>query len=132
MLSVNLIVIISGILCIISKFVGSYEVLIVGRFFAGLVSGLFTGICSLYVSEIAPTNLRGLASTMNPLALTSGILLANILGLPEIFGTDKLWPLLVGLMLVPVLIHIGLFFAVESPKYLYINKGQIEEAEKGI
>ena len=43
-----------------------------------------------------------------------------------------MWPFLVGLMLVPLGIHILLFFAVESPKYLYLKKNDIEGAKSGL
>lgn len=53
-------------------------------------------------------------------------------GLNEVLGTDDLWPVLAGFFLVPLLAHIGLFFAVESPKHLYLNSNKPEEAENGI
>ena len=31
-----------------------------GKFFAGIYSGLFTGILPIYLNEISPSNLRGL------------------------------------------------------------------------
>ena len=131
MILTNLIVIASGVLCVIAKFVSSYESLIVGRLLAGIESGLFMGICSIYVTELAPQNLRGFAGTLCPVSITIGILLASLLGLPQILGDDNRWPYLLLLMFVPMLIHIGMFFAVESPKYLYINKKKKQEAQQG-
>ena len=62
-----------------------------------------------------------------------GILVSNVLGLPFMLGTPKLWPVLVSLILVPCLVQvIGLYFiAVESPKFLYINKNKTNQAELG-
>ena len=58
--------------------------------------GLYTGLSPLYNSEIAPLHLRGALGTVNQLAVTLGILISQVLGLNEIIGTDKLWPLLLG------------------------------------
>ena len=50
----------------------------------------------MYISEIAPLNLRGGLGTVNQLAVTVGILFSQILGIQEILGTDDGWPLLLG------------------------------------
>lgn len=126
----NILVLISAILNIISKFIKSYETLMVARFFGGLFCGLFTGILPLYLNELPPQNYRGLVGTMNQLTIVLGIVVTNAFGLSDVLGTDSRWPILLGLMLVPALAHIGLLFAVESPKHLFINKNQKEQAKK--
>ena len=40
----------------------------------------------MYVNEITPIHLRGLAGTLNQLTLVIGILISNIFGLKQIFG----------------------------------------------
>lgn len=50
----------------------------------------------MYISEIAPLNLRGGLGTVNQLAVTIGLLLSEILGIKQILGTDEGWPLLLG------------------------------------
>ena len=86
----------------------------------------------MYLSEIPPLNLRGFTGTINALAMCVGNLVTNIVGLPLLLGTDKLWPYLLGLILVPAIVHfIGLPFCVESPKYLFITKNKPIEAKKG-
>jgi len=48
-------------------------------------------------------------------------------------GNKAFWPVLVSLILVPSIVQIlGLCFACESPKFLYINRGLEKEAESGI
>ncbi|CAF0733287.1 unnamed protein product [Brachionus calyciflorus] len=130
MILTNIFVIICGILNLISKFVKSYETLIVARFFCGLFCGLFTGILPLYLNELPPQNYRGSAGTLNQLLIVLGILITNIMGLRDILGSEQRWPILVTFMLVPALAHIGLFFAAESPKYLYIKKNNPELARE--
>ena len=104
----------------------------VGRFIGGLYSGLFSGILPLYLNELAPKNLRGLAGTMNQLFIVIGILVTNIFGLGAVLGTDDSWPILVGLVLIPASAMFMMFCAVESPKYLFINKRNPEKAHSGI
>lgn len=83
---VNIIVIISIILNTISKPINSFYTIMVSRFLAGIYSGLFSGILPLYLSECSSKNLRGLTGTMNQLSIVTGVLAANIIGLPSLLG----------------------------------------------
>lgn len=84
------------------------------------------------MSEIPPQNLRGFVGTVNGLAMCVGNLVTNIIGLPEILGSDKLWPYLLGFIILPALVHIfGLPFCIESPKYLFLTKNKPSEARLG-
>lgn len=58
--------------------------------------GLNTSLVPMYISEIAPLNLRGGLGTVNQLAVTTGLLISQILGIEQILGTDEGWPLLLG------------------------------------
>ena len=140
LLLINVLVIITAALKVVAKFVNLYELLWAGRFVQGLYSGLFSGIAPLYLSECSPKNLRGVAGTMQQLFVVIGILVSSILGLnlskfdenyQGILGTKDLWHILVGLILVPCVVHLLLFGAVESPKYLFFNKNDKQAAEKG-
>lgn len=59
----------------------------------------------MYISEIAPLNLRGGLGTVNQLAVTAGLLISQILGIEQILGTDEGWPLLLGTYLEYVHTH---------------------------
>lgn len=89
------------------------------------------GILPIYVNELSPKNLKGLIGTLNQVLAVLGKLIANILGLSSLLGTKELWPLLVSVLFFPLMVHMGLFFLVESPKYLLINKDNKEEAKLG-
>jgi MFS transporter, SP family, solute carrier family 2 (facilitated glucose transporter), member 1 len=133
LLFANIFTFISGILAVISKPIKSYESLIIGRFFAGIQSGLFLGIIPLYLSEIPSKKLRGITGCLNQLLLATGILVSNVLGIPQTLGTDKLWPYLVGLTFVPMIIHlVFLPFCSETPKFLYIYRNEPEAARKAL
>ena len=62
----------------------------------GGLPGLNTSLVPMYISEIAPLNLRGGLGTVNQLGVTVGILFSQILGIQEILGTESGWPLLLG------------------------------------
>lgn len=61
-----------------------------------IILGLNTSLVPMYISEIAPLNLRGGLGTVNQLGVTVGILFSQILGIQEILGTESGWPLLLG------------------------------------
>jgi len=61
-----------------------------------VMAGLNTSLVPMYISEIAPLNLRGGLGTVNQLAVTVGLLLSQVLGIEQILGTDDGWPMLLG------------------------------------
>lgn len=87
----------------------------------------------MILTELSPIKLRGAFGSIPQLVVTFSILVAQIFGLPFIFGTLDKWIwmfgrlqivltsliyLFVAFLLVPsVLQIIGLFFVPESPKY---------------
>ncbi|XP_039285954.1 glucose transporter type 1 isoform X22 [Nilaparvata lugens] len=111
----------------------SYEMLFVGRFIIGVNCGLNTSLVPMYISEIAPLNLRGGLGTVNQLAVTIGLLISQILGIEQILGTDDGWPLLLGLAICPAILQLILLpVCPESPRYLLITKQWEEEARKAL
>lgn len=120
----------SVILNVLSKYVKSYEILIVSRLVSGIYYGLYYGLCPLYLNELPPVKYRGLFGTFAEVFGVLGIVVTNVLGLPEVLGTEDRWPILVGFPLIPMIANVFLFFGAESPKYLYIKKNQPEEAER--
>ncbi|XP_015727424.1 solute carrier family 2, facilitated glucose transporter member 3 [Coturnix japonica] len=130
MLLVNVLAFIGGALMALSKYSKSVEMLIIGRFVIGLFCGLCTGFVPMYISEVSPTGLRGAFGTLNQLGIVIGILVAQIFGLKEILGTEALWPLLLGLTIVPAVMQcVALLFCPESPRFLLINKMEEEKAQ---
>jgi hypothetical protein len=87
----------------------------------------------MYISEIAPLNLRGGLGTVNQLAVTIGLLLSQVLGIEQILGTNDGWPVLLGLAICPAILQLILLpICPESPRYLLITKQCEEEARKGM
>lgn len=103
------------------------------NFILSFISGLNTSLVPMYISEIAPLNLRGGLGTVNQLAVTVGLLLSQVLGIEQILGTNEGWPVLLGLAICPAILQLILLpVCPESPRYLLITKQWEEEARKGI
>jgi hypothetical protein len=84
----------------------------------------------VYLSEMAPTHLRGALNMMFQLATTTGIFTANMIN----YGTQKLepwgWRLSLGLAAVPaVLMTVGGIVLSETPNSL-IERGMQDEGRK--
>ncbi|KAK4404240.1 Sugar carrier protein A [Sesamum angolense] len=97
--------------------------LIVGRIMLGVGIGFGNQAVPLYLSELAPTHLRGALNMMFQLATTLGIFTANMIN----YGTEKLqpwgWRLSLGLAAVPAtLMTVGGILLPETPNSL-IERG---------
>uniref|UniRef100_A0A3P8T557 Solute carrier family 2, facilitated glucose transporter member 4 n=1 Tax=Amphiprion percula TaxID=161767 RepID=A0A3P8T557_AMPPE len=133
MLINNLFAFIGGSMMGMSKLCRSFEMMILGRFIIGAYCGLASGLTPMYVGEIAPTSLRGALGTLHQLAIVTGILIAQILGLESLLGSEDLWPVLLGLTVVPTVLQMGLLpFCPESPRFLYIVRCQEHHAKSGL
>uniref|UniRef100_A0A3B4AP19 Major facilitator superfamily (MFS) profile domain-containing protein n=1 Tax=Periophthalmus magnuspinnatus TaxID=409849 RepID=A0A3B4AP19_9GOBI len=133
MFLVNVLAVIGGLLMGFSTICSSYEMVIAGRLVIGLFCGFFTGLTPMYVGEVSPTPLRGAFGTLHQLGVVVGILIAQIFGLESLLGSEKLWPLLLALTVVPAVLQcILLPFCPESPRFLLINLKQEEQARKAL
>lgn len=123
--------IVAAILFVIAKECRMVELILVGRFLAGLTSGVTTGVMPMYLCELAPSNLRAAMGTLCPLGLTLGVVLSQIMGLHQILGNESSWHLLLALYAVLVVIcGFASPFMPESPKFLYQVKGLKQKAAR--
>ncbi|XP_060790765.1 solute carrier family 2, facilitated glucose transporter member 4-like isoform X1 [Neoarius graeffei] len=133
MLINNLLAFIGGGLMALSKISKSFEMMILGRFTIGAYCGLASGLVPMYVGEISPTSLRGALGTLHQLAIVTGILIAQLLGLETLLGSEDLWPLLLGITVIPTVLQMALLpFCPESPRFLYIVRCQEHHAKSGM
>ncbi|XP_025231975.1 solute carrier family 2, facilitated glucose transporter member 2 isoform X3 [Theropithecus gelada] len=87
----------------------------------------------MYIGEIAPTTLRGALGTFHQLAIVTGILISQIVGLEFILGNYDLWHILLGLSGVRAILQsLLLFFCPESPRYLYIKLDEEVKAKQSL
>src|SRR5918998_845961 len=92
-------------------------VLILFRVVLGLAVGAAALTVPLYLSEIAPTEVRGAISSLNQLMITVGILTAYIVN--AILASAGDWRWMLGLAVIPaVVLLIGMYFMPETPRWL--------------
>lgn len=129
----NTLVILATILEGASKSAGSYEMIIYGRFLIGINSGLNAGLAPMYLAEISPIHLRGAVGTVYQLVITISILVAQVLGLRSLLGTESQWPILLSMTIVPAIFQlVTLPFCPESPKFLLLSRGKEIEAQRAL
>ena len=136
-----LLFLISAIGCAV---VHSLGLLITFRLIGGLGVGIASIVVPLYLSEIAPTSIRGRLVTCYQLAITVGILLAYITNslllshsqaaiatvsssLFDLIYVSEVWRGMFSIgTILALLFLVGLFFVPESPRWL-IRKGLVAE-----
>eukprot|EP00967_Tisochrysis_lutea_P046025 scaffold55839_cov23-Tisochrysis_lutea.AAC.2 len=90
-----------------------------GRAVCGVACGATTVVVPMYLGEISPPHLRGALGTYFQLTCCTGILLAQILGLPAVFGHGHWWSMYLLLPLIPSGCQLLLQDRiVESPRWL--------------
>lgn len=101
----------------------------IGRFIAGLAIGGLSMVIPLYISELAPSNVRGSLVSLQQLSITFGIMVAFWID----YGTQNIgdtgdsqspvaWGLPFALQCVPSLIlAAGTFFLPYSPRWLLLK-----------
>lgn len=129
----RLTMLIAGVLFIIGViFNGAAQnlaMLIVGRILLGCGVGFANQAVPLFLSEIAPTRIRGGLNILFQLNVTIGILFANLIN----YGTDKIhpwgWRLSLSLAGIPAgLLTLGALFVTDTPNSL-IERGHLDEGK---
>ncbi|KAL0277597.1 UNVERIFIED_CONTAM: hypothetical protein PYX00_004830 [Menopon gallinae] len=116
-----------------AKAMDCYEMLIIGRFFIGINSGLNAGLAPMYIAEISPVQLRGATGTIYQLIITMSILLSQFLGTESMLGNEHGWPVLLGITVVPaIFLLVTLPFCPESPKYLLVSRDDETAAKRAL
>ena len=109
-------------------FAPSFTVFLVARFIIGLAVGIASFVAPLYLSEIAPFQIRGRLIAMYQLMITIGILAMFLSNAALIhFGS---WRLMMSVIAIPALVmFVGALFLPESPRWLVLV-GRPDDAEK--
>ncbi|XP_066377333.1 monosaccharide-sensing protein 2-like [Miscanthus floridulus] len=109
----------------------SVYVLLLARLIDGFGIGLAVTLVPLYISETAPTDIRGLLNTLPQFSGSGGMFLSYCM----VFGMSLMptpdWRLMLGVLSIPSLIYFGLtiFYLPESPRWL-VSKGRMAEAKR--
>ena len=111
----------------------SPAMLIGARIFGGIGIGLAAALAVTYITESAPTNIRGALSSAYQLLTISGIFLTNVINYliassgTHDWGVQSGWRWMLGIGAIPAAIFFGaLWFSPESPRFL-IQNGRIDE-----
>ncbi|MFJ4650989.1 sugar porter family MFS transporter [Nocardia sp. NPDC088792] len=107
-------------------FATGFGMLAVARFVTGIAVGCSSATVPTYLSELAPTKVRGALSTLNQLMIVSGILIAYIIDW-ALSGAQN-WRLMFAIAAIPaVILFFGLIGMPETPRWL-VQAGRESEA----
>lgn len=120
------------ILLQMAKFVDNYIYMMISRFFIGFSSGINMALASIYLSEIAPMNLRGAIGCMSNVFLSTVFLFSLVVGLPFTLGDEENWHLIFLFSYIPISVQLTLlgFFCpvhgnfMEAERSLQLLRGR--------
>jgi sugar porter (SP) family MFS transporter len=107
---------------LISALVTVYPVVIVFRAFVGFSIGIANISCNMFVAEMAPMSYRGVLGAIFPLGLSTGLLLAYLIGFGYSYAPYD-WRFMLGTALIMSVMYLILYVIIpESPIWLAMNK----------
>jgi SP family sugar:H+ symporter-like MFS transporter len=119
---------------------GIHEVFVAARFAGGMAVGAASVLSPLYISEMAPANIRGRLTTVQQVMIISGLTLAFVVNyflqqgaggnsLNDLGGREA-WRWMYLMQAVPAVVFlVALLLIPESPRYL-VSRGRDEDARK--
>jgi SP family facilitated glucose transporter-like MFS transporter 1 len=111
----------------IMSFLSHFISFLIARLMIGFGIGILSVVIPLYLSEVAPANLKGAIGAVNTLFNTTGIFITQILGI--FLSWQPGWRVLLAMQAIPSLLACGLlYYTPNSPMWL-IQKGRDSEAE---
>jgi len=110
----------------------SWYVFLVFRFVGGLGVGASSVTAPIYISEISPSERRGRLVALFQFNIVFGIVVSYLSNyIIGQLGGGHSWRLMLGIQAVPSAIFFVLLrFIPESPRWLILKRGRIEEARK--
>ncbi|KAJ0026476.1 hypothetical protein Pint_09190 [Pistacia integerrima] len=127
--------IVSSVLYFVSGLIMSWSpnvyVLCLARLLDGFGIGLAVTLVPVYISETAPSEIRGLLNTLPQFTGSGGMFLSYCMVFGMSLTTSPSWRLMLGVLSIPSLLYFALavFFLPESPRWL-VSKGRMVEAKQ--
>ncbi|XP_042464949.1 monosaccharide-sensing protein 2-like [Zingiber officinale] len=127
--------IISSILYFLSGLVmlwsSNVYMLLLARLIDGFGIGLAVTLVPLYISETAPSEIRGLLNTLPQFTGSGGMFLSYCMVFAMSLQIQPDWRVMLGVLSIPSLLYFVLtvFFLPESPRWL-VSKGRMKEAKQ--
>ncbi|KAK2915120.1 solute carrier family 2, facilitated glucose transporter member 11 [Channa argus] len=120
----NIFLMTGALLALTSRAAKSFEMIIISRVLVGINAGISMNVQPMYFGESAPKHLRGAISLSSAVFTAFGVVLAQVVGLREMLGSESCWQYLLASNAVPGLIQlVTLPWFPESPRYLLIDRG---------
>jgi sugar porter (SP) family MFS transporter len=108
-----------------------WSIFLIFRFLGGIGVGISSVTAPLYISEIAPAKSRGKLVAMFQFNVVFGILISYLSNYLFAGTGEQDWRWMLGIQAVPSFIFlVAVLFVPESPRWLIIKRGRLEEAEK--
>lgn len=99
------------------------------RFFGGVASAFIVTAHPMYLLELAPVSLSGSVGVFTCIGITGGILLSQIVSMPQVLGSEEHWPYALSFYALLVLICLLPLLAFpESPRWLYLVKADADKS----
>lgn len=112
---------------LICAWASTFNHLAIGRFVTGVAIGLSSALVPTYISEVAPTRLRGTLGTLNQLVICIGILAVLLVNMA--FPVTQ-WRTFFLMATAPAaILLLGMLAAPESPRWL-LSKGAAASAQE--
>ncbi len=109
----------------------NWYIFMIFRFLGGIGVGASSVTAPIYISEISPPKSRGKLVALFQFNIVFGILVSYLSNYLIGQGGDSSWRWMLGVQVFPSLLFLVLLRLVpESPRWLIIKKGKIEEATK--
>jgi sugar porter (SP) family MFS transporter len=110
-------------------FLKTYMPFLLARFVIGLGVGQVTYALPMFISEVAPTQIRGILGSMMQLTVVCGVLMASCLNLIKTFPYYMSFSLP---MYPAAIVALGIFFFPMSPRFALLKFKRLKQPEEGV
>ncbi|XP_050227213.1 monosaccharide-sensing protein 2 [Mercurialis annua] len=106
-------------------------VLCAARLLTGFAIGLAVTLIPVYISETAPSDIRGMLNTLPQFTGSGGMFLSYCMVFGMSLSPSPSWRLMLGVLSIPSMLYFALtiFYLPESPRWL-VSKGKMIEAKQ--